>query len=164
MQCQNYHYNIFLCLHVSHDLVASNPSILSSLVTCIILSSTLWMYTFGPLTVNSIQSSMHIKTLPPSVVGMCNLSTSIFEWNPPSIVNIFLDFLSFCCNSQFLELLNEDKCLKSDTAQVLVKLNSRYLSLTSLFKFLGCLKCYFDTFSFIISVWSLSSSNIPRYL
>ena len=152
MQCQNYHYNIFLCLHVSHDLVAFNPSILSSLVTCIILSSTLWRYTFGPLTVNSIQSLMDIKTLPPSVVGMCNLSTPIFEWNPPSIVNIFLGFLSFCCNSQFLELLNEDECLKSDTAQVLVKLNSRYLSLTSLFKFLGCLKYYFDTFSFIISV------------
>ena len=68
------------------------------------------------LTVNSTQSSIAIKPLPLSFLGIYNLLTSDFGGNPPYIRNNFLVFLSIACYSYFLQLINADEHLKRDTA------------------------------------------------
>ena len=62
---------------------------------------------------------MDIKPLPPSFLGIYNLSTSDLGCNAPYMVNNFLVFLSIACSSLFLQLTNAAEYLNKDTAQVL---------------------------------------------
>ena len=86
--------NLFSFFDLFKTLAASKPLILSPLASCINLSSLSWRYTSKHLIANSIQSSMDIKPLPPSFVGICNTSTSDLGCNAPYMVNNVLVFLS----------------------------------------------------------------------
>ena len=57
---------------------------------------------------------MDIKPLPPSFLGIYNLSTSDLRCNAPYIVN---NFLSIACSSFFLQLTNAAEYLNRYTAQ-----------------------------------------------
>ena len=94
----------------------------------ITLSSKLPMYYFSQVIMPSFillpckfttQSSLDIKPLPPSFLGIYHLSTSDLGCNAPYMVNNFLVCLSITCSSLFLQLASATEYLNRDTAQVL---------------------------------------------
>ena len=107
---------------------------------------------------------MDIKPLPPSFLGIYNLSTSDLGCNAPYMVNNFLIFLSIACSSLFLQLTNAAEYLNRDTAQVLTP-RTKFPPFSFHFKtFLNLLRYSFETLKFIFFSKILSASKIPKYL
>ena len=97
---------------------------------------------------NSTQPSMDIKPLPPSFLGIYNLSPSDLGCNAPYMVNSFLVFLFITFSSLFLQQANAAEYLNRDTAQVLTP-RTQFPPFSFDFKtFLKLLICSFKTFNF----------------
>ena len=140
-------------------LFASNQSIISSLYTCISLSSLLWMFTSQPLIANSIQSWISDIFLPILWAHTLYLHQTFSQLHT---VSNFLVSISISSNSYFIHLVNAADYLCTDHAQVFY---SWIKSLTFNFDFKTSVSCpKFSSDILDSSVKTLLASNIPRYL
>ena len=107
---------------------------------------------------------MDIESLPPSFLGIYNLSTFDLGCNAPDMVKNFLVFVSMDYSSLFLQLTNAAENLNRDTTQVLTP-RTKLPPFSFDFKTYLNLQIYsFKTFNFIFSSKNLSASKIPKYL
>ena len=103
-----------------------------------------------------------MKPLPPSFLGIYNLSTSDLACSAPYMVNNFL--VSLAGSSLFVELIKAAEYLNRDTAQLLTQ-RTNFPTFSFDFKsFLNFLIYSFKTFNFIFSSKNVSASKIAKYL
>ena len=94
---------------------------------------------------------MDIESLPPSFLGIYNLSTFDLGCNAPDMVKNFLVFVSMDYSSLFLQLTNAAENLNRDTVQVLTS-RTKFPPFSFNFKiFLSLLLYFFKTFNFNFS-------------
>ena len=108
--------------------------------------------------------SILIKPLPPSFLFTYKLSTSLFEYNPPYIVIVFLDFLSKSFSSLGFHWIIPTPYLNIATANVFIAV-TLFLPFNLDFKINLYLRLYSLVIFFLIYVsLILSNSIIPKYV
>ena len=144
-------------------LVSLSLSLSIYLAACSSHSSVPWTYTSKPLTANSTQPSIAIKSLPLSFRGIYNLSRLDFGCNPLYIINKFLVFLSTASDSHFLQPINAAEYLKKGTPKYwLLELNSLSAS-SPLPKKIICL-WNFKIIIIVVALMFQTSSEVTKRL
>ena len=134
------------------------------LAAVISLSLLFCVYSSNAWIVESTQSSMLTRPLPPSFLEMYSLSVSYLGCSALCIVISVLVLWSICRSSSLVHFKNGPEYLIIGAAQVFYSSENDLLQSLVSKSFLVLLRYSFFTFLFFSVCLIVSASNMPRYL